>query len=49
MEDVYVSSNAQVSNAVWIKRFVDSLNLGIPSQPINEFCENKSTISLIKS
>jgi hypothetical protein len=49
MEAMYVSSNTTVSNAVWIKRFVDSLNLGIPSRPINVFCDNNPSICYIES
>ena len=49
MEAEYIMCSTAVSNAVWIKRFVDSLKLGIPSRPINVFCDNKSAISLIKS
>jgi hypothetical protein len=49
MEANYISCNKTISNAVWIKCFVDSLNLDIPSKPINVFCDYKSTILLIKS
>ena len=49
MEAEYISCSATVSEAVWIKRFVDSVKLGIPNRPVNVFCDNKSTISLIKS
>jgi len=49
MEAMYVSSNTTVSNAVWIKRFVDSLNLGIPSRPINVFCDSNPSICYIES
>lgn len=38
-----------VSNAIWIKYFVDSLNSGIPSKLINAFCGNKFAILLIKN
>ena len=38
-----------MSNVVWIKRFVESLNLGTSTEPINVFCDNQSVISLIKS
>jgi hypothetical protein len=48
MEAMYVSCNTKVINAVWIKWFVGSLNLGIPSKPINVFCDNKFVVSLIK-
>ena len=35
--------------AVWIKGFVYSLKLDMQDRPVNVFCDNKSTISLIKS
>jgi hypothetical protein len=38
-----------VSNAVWIKHFVESLNLGLNSKLVNMFCDNKFAISLNKS
>ena len=49
MEAEYITCNIAVSNAIWIKRFVDSLKLDMQDRPINVFCNNKSTISLIKS
>ena len=49
MEAEYISCYTAVSEAVWIKRFVDNLKLGIPNRPVNVFCDNQSTISLIKS
>jgi hypothetical protein len=49
METEYISCSTTASNAVWIGRFVESLNIGIPNRPVNVFCDNKSTISLIKS
>jgi hypothetical protein len=48
MEAEYIACNTTVSNAVWIKRFVDSLKLDMQNRPVNVFY-NKSTISLIKS
>jgi hypothetical protein len=49
METEYISCSIAVSNAVWIGRFVESLNLGIPIKLVNVFCNNKFAISLIKS
>ena len=49
MEAEYISCSTTVSEAIWIKWFVDSLKLGIPNRPIDVFCDNKSAISLIKS
>ena len=48
MEAEYISCNTAVSEAIWIKRFVDSLKLSIPNRLIDVFCGNKSAISLIK-
>jgi hypothetical protein len=49
MEAEYISCSSAVSNAVWIKRFIESLNLGLNCKPVNMFCDSKSAISLIKS
>uniref|UniRef100_A0A2N9F1D9 Reverse transcriptase Ty1/copia-type domain-containing protein n=1 Tax=Fagus sylvatica TaxID=28930 RepID=A0A2N9F1D9_FAGSY len=49
MEAEYIACSTAVSNAVWIKRFVDSLKLDMQDRPVNVFCDNKSAISLIKS
>jgi hypothetical protein len=49
MEAKYISCSTTVSNAMWIKRFVESLNLDLNNKPVNMFCDNKSAISLIKS
>ena len=49
MEAEYIACSTAVSNAVWIKHFVDSLKLDMHDRPVNVFCDNKSTISLIKS
>jgi hypothetical protein len=49
MEAKYIACSTTISNAVWIKRFVDSLKLDMQDRPVNVFCDNKSTISLIKS
>ena len=49
MKAEYISCSTTASNAVWIGRFVESLNIGIPNRPVNVFCDNKSAISLIKS
>ena len=49
MEAEYIACSTAVNNAVWIKRFVDSLKLDMQDRPVNVFCENKSAISLIKS
>jgi hypothetical protein len=49
MEAEYIAYSTTVSNAVWIKHFVDSLKLDMHDRPINVFCDNKSAISLIKS
>jgi hypothetical protein len=49
MESEYISCSTAVSNAVWIKCFVKSINLGMQDGPTNVFCDNKSAISLIKS
>jgi hypothetical protein len=49
MEAEYISCNSVVSNAVWIKQFIESLNLGLNCKPVNIFCDSKSAISLIKS
>lgn len=49
IEAEHISCSTAVSEAVWIKRFVNSLKLSIPSRLIDVFCDDKSTISLIKS
>ena len=49
MEAEYIARSTVVSNAVWIKHFVDSLKLDTHDRPVNVFCDNKSVISLIKS
>uniref|UniRef100_A0A2N9GNZ7 Reverse transcriptase Ty1/copia-type domain-containing protein n=1 Tax=Fagus sylvatica TaxID=28930 RepID=A0A2N9GNZ7_FAGSY len=49
MEAEYIACSTAVSNAVWIKRFVDSLKLDMQDRSVNVFCDNKSAISLIKS
>jgi hypothetical protein len=49
MEVEYISYSTAVSNVVWIERFIESLNLSINNRPVNVFCNNKSTISLIKN
>uniref|UniRef100_A0A2N9F1W8 CCHC-type domain-containing protein n=1 Tax=Fagus sylvatica TaxID=28930 RepID=A0A2N9F1W8_FAGSY len=49
MEAEYITCSTAVSNAVWIKRFVDSLKLDMQDRPVNVFCDNKSAISLITS
>jgi hypothetical protein len=50
MEAEYISCSSAVSNdVVWIKRFIESLNLGLNNKPVNMFYDNKSAISLIKS
>jgi hypothetical protein len=49
MKVEYISCSTTASNVVWIERFIESLNLGINNRPVNVFCNNKSTISLIKS
>jgi hypothetical protein len=49
MEAEYIACSTPVSNAVWIKHFVDSLKLDMQDRPVSMFCDNKSTISLIKS
>uniref|UniRef100_A0A2N9G0N8 CCHC-type domain-containing protein n=1 Tax=Fagus sylvatica TaxID=28930 RepID=A0A2N9G0N8_FAGSY len=49
MEAEYIVCSIAVSNAVWIKHFVNSLKLDMQDRPINVFCDNKSVISLIKS
>ena len=49
MEAEYIACSITVSNAIWIKRFVDSLKLDMQDRPVNVFCDNKSAISLIKS
>ena len=41
MEAEYIACSTAVSNAVWIKRFVDSLQLGIPVRPVSMFCDNQ--------
>ncbi|KAK0606530.1 hypothetical protein LWI29_000218 [Acer saccharum] len=43
------NSDTSVSSAVWAKRFVNSLQLGIPDVAVNVFCDSKSAISLVKS
>jgi hypothetical protein len=48
MEAEYIQSITTISNTVWIKHFVESLNLGLNSKPVNMFCDNKFAISLIK-
>ena len=49
MEAKYIACSTAVSNAIWIKCFVDGLKLDIQDRPVNVFCDNKSAISLIKS
>ena len=49
MEAEYIACSTAVNNAVWIKRFVDSLKLDVQERPVNVFCYNKSAILLIKS
>ena len=49
MKAEYISYSTAISEAVWIKQFVDSLKLRIPNRPVDVFCDNKSTISLIQS
>ncbi|KAM2442299.1 hypothetical protein PS1_023417 [Malus domestica] len=49
MEAEYISCSTTVSTAVWAKRFIDNLNIGIPKEHVNVFCDNKSAIFLIKS
>jgi hypothetical protein len=49
MKDEYISCITIVSNAIWINCFVNNLNLGILSKPVNIFCDKKSTITLAKS
>ena len=49
MEAEYISCSTAVSEAVWIKRFVDSLKLSIPNRLVDVFCDNKSAILLIKN
>uniref|UniRef100_A0A2N9HJG1 Reverse transcriptase Ty1/copia-type domain-containing protein n=1 Tax=Fagus sylvatica TaxID=28930 RepID=A0A2N9HJG1_FAGSY len=41
MEAEYITCSTAVSNAVWIKRFVDSLKLDMQDKPVNVFCDNK--------
>ena len=49
MEAEDIACNTAVNNAVWIKRFVDSLKLDMHNRMINVFSDNKSAISWIKS
>ena len=49
MEAEYIACNTAVSNAVWIKRFMDNLKLDMQDKLVNVFCDNKFVISLIKS
>lgn len=49
METKYISCSTLVSDAVWIKHFIESLNLGIPIGPVNVFCDIQYDILLIKS
>ena len=49
MEAEYIACSTSVSNAVWIRRFVDSLKLDIQDRLVNVFCDNKFAISSIKS
>ena len=49
MEAEYISCSTAISEAVWIKWFIDSLKLGIPNKPVDVFYDNKFGISLIKS
>ena len=41
MEAEYITRSTAVGNAVWIKRFVDSLKLDMQDRPINVLCDNK--------
>ena len=45
----YIIYSTIVSNAIWIKRFINDLKLGISNRPVNVFYDNKSAISPIKS
>ena len=45
MEVEYISCSSTVSNVVWIKRFIESLNLGLNSKPVNMFCDSKFAMS----
>ena len=49
MEATCIACSTAVNNAVWIKHFINSLNIDIPDKLVNMFCDNKSAISLIKS
>jgi hypothetical protein len=49
MEAEYIACSTAVSNAVWIKRFMESLKLDMQDRLVNVFCDNKSAILLIKS
>jgi hypothetical protein len=49
MEVEYIACSTTVSNAVWMKRVVDSLKLDMYDRPLNVFCDDKFAISLIKN
>ena len=49
MEAEYISCSTAVSEVFQIKRFVDSLKLGISNKLVDVFYDNKFGISLIKS
>ena len=44
MEAEYISCSTTISEAVWIKRYVDNLKFGIPNRPVDVFYDNKSAI-----
>lgn len=49
MEVEYITCRSTVTNMVWMKCFIESLNLGKSTKSINIFCADQSVISLIKS
>lgn len=38
-----------VQQAVWIKRFVENLKIGITEELVDVFCDDNAAISLLKA
>lgn len=49
MEAKYIACSMAKTYAVLIAHFIEALKLDLLNKPINEFCNNKSAISVIKS
>ena len=50
MEAEYIACSSAISEAVWIKGFLKSLNIKeMPDEPIKVMCDNQAAICIIKS